>query len=135
MLPYYSLELRRMRGETTTQELADELDVSSETIRQIETGRQAPKNHVLLKWLMRSGEYPSNRPDILLSVLDKRVELNSRVREYVVLNGYVTGRPNFDREKLKSALVGLLKESGPCDEDRKVYLDFQVDSILDKLLR
>ena len=82
MTSLFGSELRKLRGKVSLPTLARALDVSAESLRLVEAGSRPPSQQVLLGLLKYFDVDPSSRPDILKSVNAKRVECNSRVREF-----------------------------------------------------
>lgn len=130
--PLYSIELRKLRADISIVEMARLCGVHRESIRQTENGKIVPSNEFLFRWLSVVGLQPSDRPDILRSVVQQRIKTNQVVAETEALRDLTadTDEP-LDIDGVVRDVVAAMYETCPSlTEDMRLGQEVWVRKLL-----
>tara|TARA_Y100000310_G_C20520780_1_gene733569 strand:- start:612 stop:1034 length:423 start_codon:yes stop_codon:yes gene_type:complete len=124
-VPRYCQELRELRGDTPSSRIAEYCGISRQFIRQVETGKKAPSNSVLIKWLQFLQVDVKTRPDLIRSVNSHRAKINEYVKEYVELATIPIMEDDFPLTDFLKEITYLISEGGYLPQEfveNRIYL-------------
>jgi transcriptional regulator with XRE-family HTH domain len=111
-LPRYCQELRELRGDISSSDVAKHCGVSRQFIRQVETGLRAPSNAILTEWLKFLGIELQSQPGLIRSISSHRAYINSYIKEYEELNSMIETNDEFPLVDFLNEVAHLISEGG-----------------------